>query len=67
MICADFMLVNCRGVQQCSMQLCSTDGTTRGTDDRKKQSLAHFNVYWLIRIRGIVVFSISVSSKLFPV
>ena len=54
-------------LQRCAAMQHAALHNSRNRWQKKKQSLAHFNIYWLIRIRGIVVFSISVSSKLFPV
>ena len=50
-MCRFHVGINCKGVQQCSMQQQSAE---LAEQMKKRQSLAHFNIYWLIRIRGIV-------------
>ena len=52
MICVDFMLVNCRGVQQCSMQQESAELAEQ--KEKKTKSGSFQDLLWLIRIRGIV-------------
>lgn len=64
MICADFMLVNCRGVQQCSMQQDSAELA----EQKKKNKVWLISTFtgWL-ESEELFVFSISASFKLFQV